>query len=76
MPPVSRDGEEVGAALPRHSLGFDQPQVSFVDQVRRLQGVAGALPPQVAGRLAAQLLVDEREESFQRLLVARTPLLK
>jgi len=26
------DGEEVGSVLPAHLLGFDQPQVSLVDQ--------------------------------------------
>ena len=47
-----------------------------MDQGRRLQGVVGALPPQVAGRLVAQFLVDEWGEPVQRTPVAGTPLLK
>lgn len=47
-----------------------------MDQGRCLQRMAAALPPQVAGRLVAQFLVDEWGEPVQRPPVAGTPLLK
>ncbi len=49
----------MGAALPVHIFGINWPQIRLVNQGRRLQGMARTLPPQVAGRLVAQLLVDD-----------------
>ena len=73
---VGGDGEEVGAALPRHVLRVHQPEVRLVDERRGLERVTGALAPEVARRLEAQLLVDERDEPVERLPVTAPPLLK
>ena len=37
------DGEEVGPVLPLDPFQVDEPEVGFVDQGGRLEGVPGAL---------------------------------
>src|SRR5918993_2740058 len=49
---LRRDAEEVRPVLPLHLRLIDEPQVGFVDERGRLQGVALSLAAQVAGRLA------------------------
>ena len=48
------------AVLPAHPAGVYQPQISFVDQVRGLQRVAGAFAPQIAPRQPVQFAIDQR----------------
>lgn len=58
------DGEEVFPVLPvRHPL-VHQLDVELVDQGRRLEGVVGPLPLEVAPGLAAEVLEDKGDQSF------------
>ena len=59
---------------PLHSLLVDEPQIGFMHQRRRLQGVLHALPFQLMRGQAAQLAVDVRHQFTQGLLVAVGPL--
>jgi hypothetical protein len=55
--------EEVAAMVPPVAVGrADQPELRFVDQGGRLEGVAGRFGCQSGGGELAQLVVDEREE--------------
>src|SRR5262245_32894211 len=68
---LGRRGEEVTAAVPLlPAVGVHQPQVSFVHQGGRLEGVAGRLGRQPGGGQFAQLAVDERQEFGRGLRVA------
>jgi len=49
-----RNRIEVSAALPSHGLPLNQAKVSFVDQSRGLQDLAGILSAQVYASQAAQ----------------------
>jgi hypothetical protein len=68
-------GEEMRAILPLHAIELDDPQVGFVDERGRLQGVAGPFALQIAMRDPAQLVVDERDDFVSRgaVLAAPTP---
>jgi hypothetical protein len=68
-----RDREEVCAVLPFEVLLVDEAQVSFVDERRRLQGVARGLPAQVAPGDAAQFVVDHRQQLVECALITLTP---
>ena len=51
----------------------EQPQIGLVDQSSALQGVPGALAPEMPPRDVAQLFVDQRNQRFKAPLVARFP---
>ena len=51
-----------------------QTQICFVKQRRRLQRVIDTLMAQMLAGHAVQLLVDQRQKFFQRLLIAGAPL--
>jgi hypothetical protein len=51
-------------------VGADQPQVGFVDQGGRLEGLAGRLLAEQGAGQAAQLGLDERQQLGGSLLVA------
>ena len=73
-PPHERRGhrEEMRPVSPRRVLP-DEPQIRFVDQRSRLQGMAGRLLAQIARGTAAQIAVDERHQPFRRRLRALAP---
>lgn len=50
-----------------------QPDEGFVDQRCCLQGVADSFVRHVAARQPPQLVVDERDQLFQRGLIAAAP---
>jgi hypothetical protein len=62
--------DELRAILPVDALLVDQPQVGFVDERGRLEGMVRALPSQVAGGDPAKLVVDERQHPLAGVLVA------
>ena len=70
------DPEKMGPVLPADRTLIDQPDKGLVDERRRLQGVVGALAPQVAGRQPAQLGVDLRQEPVERVLPPIAPILQ
>jgi hypothetical protein len=63
----------MGAVLPLHLFEIDQPQVGFVDERGRLKRVAWPLSRHLSPRQPSQLLVDDRHELLQRVLVAVFP---
>ena len=65
-----RDGEEVRAVLPVVRVLGDQPDVGFVDERRRLQRLPGLLAAEVRRGQPAQLVVDERHQLRDGLVVA------
>jgi hypothetical protein len=55
---LGRDREKMGAILPPHALVIHQTQVSFIDQRRGLEAVAGALAPHVTAGQAVELIIN------------------
>lgn len=51
----------------------EQPQIGLVDQSSALQGVSRALAPEMPPRDVAQLFVDQRNQRFKGLWIARFP---
>jgi hypothetical protein len=70
---LGRDAEEVRAVLPLHLALVDELEVRLVDEGGGLEGVVGALAPQVARGELMQFAVDEREQVLQRVAVAAAP---
>ncbi len=54
-----RDGDEVSSALPMYTLLVRQPQIGFVNQGGRLEGVVGTFSAERPLRQGVQLVVDE-----------------
>jgi hypothetical protein len=60
---LGRRGEEVNSSVPGLlRVGPDELEIRFMDQSRRLQGVARPLAGEALGGQPEQLLVDERQE--------------
>jgi len=59
--------------LPLHAFVVDQPHVGFVDQRCRLQTVTGPLALQIVVRQAVELVVHNRGQPSERVLVAVGP---
>jgi hypothetical protein len=72
---AGRDGEEVHAVLPR-DIDVDEAGVRFVDESGRLEGVLLALAAHVPVGEAPELLVDDRHELVERVLVSLPPVEK
>ncbi len=64
------DAEEMGAVLPGGGALIDQPQIRFVDEAGRLQGVIGAFSLEILARELAQFFVDERHQASRRFRIA------
>jgi hypothetical protein len=64
------------AVQPVDTSLVDQFQVGLMDQCRGLQRVVSAFAPQLARGNAAQLAVDERRQSIERLSIAPRPSLE
>ena len=59
----SRGGKEVAAVVPAGGVcGSDEPQIRFVHEGRRVQGVAGCLLGHPGGRQFPQLIVHQRQQ--------------
>src|SRR5262245_51080377 len=68
-----RHRKKMGAVLPLHLFEIDQPQVGFVDERCRLKRMAWPFGRHLSQRQPSQLLVDDRHELLQRVLVAVFP---
>ena len=68
-----RHRQKVRAILPFDVLSVDESQVSFVYQRRRLQAVARSLTGHAAAGDAVQFPLHDRNELFERRLVAVSP---
>ena len=65
--------EEVRAVLPTRPILIDEPEVGFVNERGRLEGVVAPLPAQIGCRAPPQVLVNQLEEIVARLHVATPP---
>ena len=63
----------MGAVLPVHGAGVDQPHVRVVHQRGRIGAGARPLLPDVLPPEFAQVVVDERRQALERRLVAASP---
>jgi len=70
---TGRHGQKMCAILPRDGFRVDQPEIGLVDERRGLKAVVDPLAPDVALRDAMQLLVNQRDEALQRILVSLSP---
>ena len=68
-----RHRKEVVPILPVDPPGIDQAHVRFIQERRRLQAVAGALAPHAGHSDPVELGVHQRNEAFERRLVAPSP---
>ena len=73
---LRRQREEVDPIAPLDIVGVDQPKVDLVDERGALERHARALVPHMTSRLRQELLVDERRELFERVLVPIAPCLQ
>ena len=62
--------------LPRNRLPFDKPDVGFIDENGRLEGVTSALASHTALRDLMKFPLDERNQLLEGVLVAFPPLQK
>jgi hypothetical protein len=53
-------GEKMRPVIQFHCVRFDEPQKGLVHKRRRLEDVAGRLPPHVKASLSSQFLVQQR----------------
>jgi hypothetical protein len=70
---IGRDSEEVRPVVGVRVSLVDKPQISFIDECRRLQSMSSSLPAEICGRKAAQFGVQERYQLIQRRSVAIAP---
>ena len=61
------------AIFPRRRLAPEDPQINFVQNGGRLQGVPRALAAHFTGRNPMQLAVDQLHQSIRRFGVAQAP---
>jgi hypothetical protein len=70
----SANSKELGAILPMRFFLIDQPNVSFVNQRCRLQGVIATLAAHVVMREPVQFRIDQWNQSLIRGLIAIAPI--
>ena len=70
---LRRDRKKVRPVLQRQPVDIHESQVNLMHERCRLEGVPGLFAPQMAARHAAQLVVDERHQTVERLGVALAP---
>ncbi len=68
-----RKRNEVTVTLYIHGRPIRQPKVRFVDQCRSLQRMVCTFVTEVLARELSQLLVDQRQNDLQSLVVASPP---
>jgi hypothetical protein len=62
--------------MPVGFLLIDETQIRLMHQIGALQGVARALPPELAVRQLAEFRIDKRRQLVNRRYFARVPLLE
>ena len=70
---LGRHSKKVCPILPLRKLPPHQPNVSFMDKRRALQGMVRALPLQKIVRHATQFAVDDGHESVERFTITVAP---
>jgi hypothetical protein len=63
----------MGAVVDVEALGLREAEVDLVDEGGGLQGMGRTLARHVAPRRAMELLVDERHELGERLVISEAP---
>jgi hypothetical protein len=63
----------MGTILPFHLIAIDQPEVSFMDQGRGLEAMAGSFAPHVVMRKTAEFGVNDGDQAFERIQITATP---
>jgi hypothetical protein len=71
---LTRHTIEVCAVSPVDVSLVDQFHVGLVDQCGGLEGMARAFPSQLARGDAAHFVIDERQQSIERVPIASGPL--
>jgi len=66
-------GEKVRAVLPLNALGVDKAHVRLVHQCGGLQTVSGTLASHAAPRDPMELVLDHRQQTPERLVIAIPP---
>ncbi len=70
---LRRHCEKISAVLPVHPLVIDELNVQIVHQRRRLKRMAGIFGSHVPPSQTLELLVDERRQTIQRILISVVP---
>jgi hypothetical protein len=63
----------VGTVLPVHRPGIDQTHVRVVHEGCRVPSCTGTLSPNVLSRQPSEVVVDDRGQPLQGLLVPASP---
>ena len=70
---LGRHCEEMRAILPFHALVVHQPHVGFIHQGGGLKGVSRAFAPHVVMSQEAKVVINDRGQALERVLVAPAP---
>jgi hypothetical protein len=73
---LRRNSEKMSTALPLRRFLSGQTEIGFIHNSRALERVVRAFATQMAARQTAQFIVNKRNQSFSRALIATPPLLK
>ena len=68
-----RHRKEVRPAVQRHAVHIHESQEDLVHESRRLEGVSGRFPPEMAARHAPQLVIHQRNQAVERRGVSLAP---
>ena len=68
-----RQRKEVRPAVQRHAVHIHESQEDLVDESRRLEGVSGRFPPEMAARHPPQLVILQRNQAVERRGVSLAP---
>ena len=60
-------------AVKRHAVDIHESQEHLVHESRRLEGVSGRFPPEMAARHPPQLVVHQRNQAVERRGISLAP---
>jgi len=63
----------MGTILPLRNVMSDEPNIGFMDECGTLQSMIGAFALQVIGGNFSKLVVDQRKQIIQSLLISSSP---
>ena len=68
-----RHRKEVRPAFQRHAIHIHESQEDLMDERRRLEGVSGRFPPEMAARHPPQIVIHQRNQAVERRGVSLSP---